>query len=625
MNSNTHREAVEAVVTLPQTTQDIGEQLSRAHQEEKRNAREMLRVILSSVRFLARQGIAFRGSGDDSDSNLVQLLRLRAEDNPALLKWLEKKGNKHTHTSHDNQNEMLQIMARHVLMRVLKEISTSPFLSLMVDETTDVSNKEQLTLVIRRVDDDFAVFEEFVGLYTLASVDADSIVQAIKDTLLRLQIPTAKLRGQCYDGCNTMAGAKGGVAVKIQELEPKAVFTHCYGHALNLSVNDTMKKSTVMRDCLDTCYELVKLIKCSPKREAMLCQQKEETDSETLSLRALCPTRWTVRAESLARIISNYKDLLLLWETALATTSQTEMKARIHGVASQMQTFKFLFGILLAERILQHTDKLSKTLQNPQLSSTEGHAIAMLTVRTLSGIRTEENFDLFWASVDLRRQQLGVDEPQLPRRHKMPRRYDDGEQEEFPQTNKALYRRHFYEAIDLAIHSITDRFDQPGFKVYCNVEQLLLKACSGKDFSNQLSAVCDFFEGDFVSRDLDSELQTLKELYQQELQGEQPRISAIKKVLLSLTPAQRDLMSTACKLLQLLLVMPATNATSERTFSALRRIKTYLRSTMMQARLNHLMIMHYHQDGTDGLNLADVGNDYISANDSRLATFARFI
>ena len=84
-------------------------------------------------------------------------------------------------------------------------------------------------------------------------------------------------------------------------------------------------------------------------------------------------------------------------------------------------------------------------------------------------------------------------------------------------------------------------------------------------------------------------------------------------------------MSTACKLLQLLLVMPATNAMSERTFSALKRIKTYLRRTMMQARLNHLMIMHYHQDATDGLNMADVGNDYISANDSRLTTFARFV
>ena len=83
-------------------------------------------------------------------------------------------------------------------------------------------------------------------------------------------------------------------------------------------------------------------------------------------------------------------------------------------------------------------------------------------------------------------------------------------------------------------------------------------------------------------------------------------------------------MSTSCKLLQLL-VMPATNATFERTFSTLKWIKTYLRSTMMQARLNHLMIMHYHQDATDGLNMADVGNDYISANDSCLTTFAHFM
>ena len=170
--------------------------------------------------------------------------------------------------------------------------------------------------------------------------------------MLRLQISTTKLCGQCYDGCTMMAGAKGGVAVKIQELEPKAVVTHCYGHALNLSMIDTMKKSTVMRDCLDTCYELVKLIKYSPKREAMLCQQKEETDSEALSLCALCSTRWTLRAKSLARIISKYKELLLLRETALATTSQTEMKVRIHGVVSLMHTFKCLFEILLAERIL---------------------------------------------------------------------------------------------------------------------------------------------------------------------------------------------------------------------------------------------------------------------------------
>ena len=82
-------------------------------------------MILSNVRFLARQGLALRGSGDDSDSNLVQVVHLRAKENPALLKLLEKKGNEHIHTSHDNQNAMLQSMAHHVLKGVLKEISTS--------------------------------------------------------------------------------------------------------------------------------------------------------------------------------------------------------------------------------------------------------------------------------------------------------------------------------------------------------------------------------------------------------------------------------------------------------------------------------------------------------------------
>ena len=61
----------------------------------------------------------------------------------------------------------------------------------------------------------------------------------MKDAFLHFQIPWTKVRGQCYDGCNTMAGAKAGVSAKI-ELELWAVFTHCYRHALNLRVSDTI-------------------------------------------------------------------------------------------------------------------------------------------------------------------------------------------------------------------------------------------------------------------------------------------------------------------------------------------------------------------------------------------------
>ena len=210
-----------------------------------------------------------------------------------------------------------------------------------------------------------------------------------------------------------MAGARAGVAVKIQELEPRAVFTH---HALNLAVNDTITKVPKMKDCLDTCYEIVKLIKFSPKREAMLSQLKEEMGSDAPGVRTLCPTRWTVRAESLYSILANYDHILLLWETGVHETSNTEMKARILGVRSQMQSFNFLFCIVLSEMILRHTDKLSKTLQQPNLSSIEGHDIAMLTVKTLEGLRNENDFELFWQKNEKMRVQFDIDEPLLPRK-----------------------------------------------------------------------------------------------------------------------------------------------------------------------------------------------------------------
>ena len=165
---------------------------------------------------------------------------------------------------------------------------------------------------------------------------------------------------------------RGGVAAKIKQLEPRAVYTHCYGHALNLGVSDTIKRSPAMKDCLDTCFELVKLIKFSPKREAMLRELKEDIGNDASGVRTLCPTRWTVRAESLSSIIANYDNIQLLWESAVRVTSDTEMKARIQGVGSQMQSFKFLFCLILTEVILRHTDKLSQTLQQPKLSSVEG-------------------------------------------------------------------------------------------------------------------------------------------------------------------------------------------------------------------------------------------------------------
>ena len=78
-----------------------------------------------------------------------------------MIDWLKRKANKYT--SHQNQNDILKIMAAHVLREVGICLQQSPFTTLMMDETTDVSNKEQLTIVLRWVSEDFEVNEEFLG------------------------------------------------------------------------------------------------------------------------------------------------------------------------------------------------------------------------------------------------------------------------------------------------------------------------------------------------------------------------------------------------------------------------------------------------------------------------------
>ena len=71
LQSTCHAEAVEAVVTLPRSTRNVGELLSTAHKAEKKLARDMLQIILSSVRFLARQGLAQQGDGSEASANLI--------------------------------------------------------------------------------------------------------------------------------------------------------------------------------------------------------------------------------------------------------------------------------------------------------------------------------------------------------------------------------------------------------------------------------------------------------------------------------------------------------------------------------------------------------------------------
>ena len=148
--------------------------------------------------------------------------------------------------------------------------------------------------------------------------------------------------------------------------------------------------------------------------------------SQTVGIRVLYSTRWTVRADSLFSVVENYTILMNTWDEATRVIRDMETKARILGVQSQMQKFSFMFGVYLGEMILKHSDNLSKTLQSNTICAAEGQNVAGMVIRTLEKLRSSEALDFFWQKVTDSSETHGVGEPDLPRPHKMPKRYEDG-------------------------------------------------------------------------------------------------------------------------------------------------------------------------------------------------------
>ena len=101
-------------------------------------------------------------------------------------------------------------------------------------------------------------------------------------------------------------------------------------------------------------------------------------------------------------------------------------------------------------------------------------------------------------------------------------------------------------------------------------------------------------------------------------------LETVKQYLAKLDKRQRIFFSEVCTVLQLILVMPATNASSERSFSALRRLKTYLRATMLQERLNNLLVLHVRKDKTDNIHVKKAAERFVGQSEYRRSVFGRF-
>ena len=131
--SRCHKDAVIKTVAIPASCRNIGETLLSQLAKEKPERRQCFLKLMSSIRFLARQALPIHGDGDESN---MQILKLQSEDDAWIFEWLKKKTD--NYTSVDTQNEMLKTMALYMLRQIIKSLEQTPFITLMVDKTTDI-------------------------------------------------------------------------------------------------------------------------------------------------------------------------------------------------------------------------------------------------------------------------------------------------------------------------------------------------------------------------------------------------------------------------------------------------------------------------------------------------------
>lgn len=627
--SKCHIAAVTFEVTIPQCG-DILEMTSEKIKSNMEDNRKCLLKIIETIQFLGRQGLALRGDTSDENSNFMQLLKLRCKDFPKLSGWLKKK--KEKYTSHDIQNELLMLMAHQILRDLANEIKDS-YYATICDEYTDISNKEQLTFCLRWVDDLFDIHEDFLGFYEVQNIKSETIVSAITDILLRIQISLDNCRGQCYDGASNMLGKKSGVAKQIQDKQPKAFVTHCHCHSLSLSVKDTTNESKILSHTMDTTGEIAVLVKYSPKREQKLEAIKviDEEDESTNRIAKLSTTRWTVRANSFQRIIENYRYLHQLWDDCLSESGlNRDVKSRIIGCQSQMETFDYYFGLKLGKLLYSHTDKLSQTLQKEKMSAVSSKRIAMLTVETIATMRNSDGFDALYDVCLKEIQKIPfINDPVLKRKRKNPKYsmlfYLEGNTSNSDAHHVSIprdhYRQQFFEAIDVLVAAIRDRFNQPSFLVFESLESLLLKTLEGKEISAELKTVRENYASDIDEDSLMVELESFKVLMKEK---KIDHFSELLREMKLLEKPEKKFLSNICKICKILAVNPASSATAERTFSLARRVKNWMRSSMLPMRFNSVSMLHFHKDRTDKLDLIKIANGFVSSDEKRLRIFGKF-
>lgn len=552
--------------------QDIRQQLNSAyrlniekHNEQVKKNRYILSKIINCIKFCGAFELALRGHYEGNDSInpgiFRGLINFSAELDLALRDHLDQstvfKG-----TSKDIQNELLDCMLSVCHAHIKKEIAASKFVSVISDETSDISNIFQMVIVFRYTLTDGTPVERFWGFLKPSDHDAIALAGCIENVLNSVLKKSDQLISQSYDGASVMSGVHGGVQKLIKDKFQYAYYIHCYAHQINLIMSQATSINTNVRIFFSDLSDITNFFSNSPQRVSVL--------DEVVGRRVpnASATRWNFKIRTVNTVYENREALIECMEKIQSTSRQSDTITKAGALLRLLNDPKFVFWLTVFHRLMPHIDIVYSQLQKRTADSvTIKKCIAELEKniqKEREYIHTIRDSELDDIDVSHSRKRRKVDE----------------------RTSYVSTTVQAKEVCDTIISEIKRRFSFTGHLEVANLFSVENFEVYSSNFPIQhLDSAISAFP--FLDRNkFKTELEVI---YRRTDFREVSGAVHLLKFLID-NNLQEDFSETFLVLLAIV-TMPMTTAEAERCFSTLKRIKTFLRSTIGQDRLTALAML----------------------------------
>jgi hypothetical protein len=252
--------------------------LSKQSETTRDLYRRRLTASLDCLHFLMKQGLPFRGHDEKIESsnqgNFLEMLRWYADKKKKVKRVvLENAPENDKMSSPSIQKEIVNASSLETTKAIIDDLGDELF-AILVDESRDISDSEQMAVVLRYVNKHGSIVERFLGIVHVKLTTAISLKMAIDELFCKHGLTTSRIRGQGYDGASNMQGQFSGLKTLILKESPCAFYVHCFAHQLQLALVAISRDHLLVNSLFSTISTLTNVVRGSCKRTDMLHEQQ---------------------------------------------------------------------------------------------------------------------------------------------------------------------------------------------------------------------------------------------------------------------------------------------------------------------------------------------------------------